>query len=374
MPSKKKTPAAPPVRWAVVGLGNLAQVAVLPAFAHAEPEAQLVGLISSDAVKLRTLQKKYRVEATGGYDALEALILSSRIDAVYVVTPNSEHLAHVERALKAGAHVLCEKPMAMTVADCERMNATARAAERKLMVAYRLHFDACTLDALAIAASGKLGELRAFSSTFSHRVREGDIRMRAETGGGALFDLGPYPLNMARHLFRTEPVEVLAMQRHTLGDRPMPVDVATTAVLRFPDDRVAQFTVDQDAADVSSFRIVGTRGELRVEPAFEYRGPQVHHLTLGGKTKTTRYPARDQFAPELISFSRAIRTGAEAKPSGHEGLADVLVLEALARSASTGRAVRLPPRNHTVHPTRRDEMHRPPVGTQKVVHAPSPSH
>jgi len=177
------------VRFAVVGLGHLSQVAVLPAFAHAKASCELVALVSSDPKKLRVLGKRYGVEHLGPYEGLEELIQAAEVDAVYVATPNDSHREFTERSMAAGAHVLCEKPMAMSVEDCEAMNAAAKRFNRKLMIAYRLHFEEATLRAIDTVKSGKLGELRYFSSSFSHQIRRGDIRTKAAVGGGALADV-----------------------------------------------------------------------------------------------------------------------------------------------------------------------------------------
>jgi predicted dehydrogenase len=363
----------PKVRYAAVGIGNIVQQAVVPAFKHAGENSQLVALVSSQAQKRNEVGEKTGVSVTGDYNHFEDVLREAQVDAVYIATPNAQHRPLVERALRAGVHVLCEKPMAMASDDCQSMIAAAERAGRFLMIAYRLHFDEATLRAVDLCKSGKLGDLKMFSSVFSHLVRSGDIRTRSETGGGALYDLGPYPLNMARHIFEAEPVECCAFQSRTVGSTSEDVDETTTALLRFPGGRLAQFVVSQGAQAVSNYRIVGTEGELRVEPGFEYAFPQTHHLTIGDHTSSRNFPKRDQFAPELIHFSDCILEGREPEPSGHEGLADVRVLEALAFSASTGRAVRLAPFQHPTELSMELEIHKPPVGKVKTVHAPSPT-
>jgi predicted dehydrogenase len=179
---------------------------------------------------------------------------------------------------------------------------------------------------------------------------------------------------MARHLFDAEPVEAFAFQSRAVDPRSEEVDEMTTAILRFPEKRLAQFTVGQGSAGVSAFRIVGTEGDLRAEPAYEYAEAQAHHLTVGGHSRTSHFPRRDQFAPELIHFSQCILEDREPVPSGEEGLADVLVLEALAFSATIGRAVKLAPGHRPKRLTMDLELRKPPVGKVKTVHAPPPTH
>ena len=127
------------VRYAVVGLGHLAQVAVLPAFAHLK-NAEIAALVTSDKRKARILAKRYQVKDVYNYDQYEEC-LTKDIDAVYIVLPNHQHCEFTMRAAKAGVHVLCEKPMAVSVAECRKMIASMRQNRRKLMIAYRLHFE-----------------------------------------------------------------------------------------------------------------------------------------------------------------------------------------------------------------------------------------
>ena len=159
------------VRYAVVGLGHIAQVAVLPAFGHATRNSELVGVVSGDAAKRKRMARRYRLDLAGSYDDYERILQD--VDAVYIALPNSMHAEYTVRAANAGVHVLCEKPMAVTAAECRRMIAACRRADVKLMVAYRLHFEALNLSAIEIARSGQLGDLKYFNSSFSMRVRPG---------------------------------------------------------------------------------------------------------------------------------------------------------------------------------------------------------
>lgn len=361
------------IRYAVVGVGNIAQVAVLPAFAHAAENSELVALVSGDREKLETLGDRYGVAARGGYDEMEDVLKRARADAVYIAVPNTLHRELTERAARAGAHVLCEKPMAMTEADCEAMIRAAEQSGVKLMIAYRLHFEEANLKAIEIARSGALGEVRAFSSIFTQVVRPGDIRTRSDEGGGALFDLGVYCINAARYIFREEPVEVLGLSLQIDERRASGVDETTSAILRFASGAVAQFTVSQGLASISSYRIAGTRGDLRVEPSYNYETELKHYLTIDGQTREQTFEKRDQFAPELIYFSRCILEDEDPEPSGVEGLADVRVMRAIQRSAATRKAEPLPPFDRKRRPDMRQNIKSPPVEAPEPVRAPSPS-
>lgn len=361
------------IRYAVVGLGNIAQVAILPAFEHARENSELVALVSSDPEKLRVLGSRYDVALRGGYEDLERIVKEGAVDAIYLATPNTLHRPIAERAARAGVHVLCEKPMAVTEDDCEAMIRACRENGIKLMIAYRLHFEKANLDAVERIRRGDIGEPRVFSSVFSHQVRAGDIRTRADMGGGALFDMGIYCLNAARYLFRAEPIEVYAMQASGMDERFREVDEVTAAVLRFPGERLAQMTASQGAADVAELRVVGTKGDIRLDPAYEYAGERRELLTVDGKTKETSLSKRDQFAPELLHFSSCILEDREPEPSGREGLADVRILQAMVRSAQTRMPIKLVPVEPAQRPHIGMEIKKPSVGKIETVNAPSPS-
>jgi predicted dehydrogenase len=355
------------IRYAVVGLGHIAQGSVLPAFAHASENSELVALVSSDRTKLRQLGMRYGVERLFDYDEYDSMLASGDVDAVYIALPNHLHADFAVRAAKRGVHVLCEKPMAVTERDCAAMIRAAEKHRVKLMIAYRLHFERANLEAIEAIREGKIGEARLFSSTFCMDVKEGDIRLRSDAGGGTLFDIGVYCINAARHLFGAEPIEVQAMRASREGKRFSDVEEMTGALIRFPGDRVASFICSFGTASSSRFEIVGTKGSLALDPAYDYGHELKRRLTIGKRVTEKTYPLRDQFAPELIHFSDCILNDRVPGPSGWEGLADVRIVNALYRSAKSGKTVRIDPVAKTAHPTIRDEMHRPPVRKPALV-------
>jgi glucose-fructose oxidoreductase len=366
MPERKRSV----VRYAVVGLGYIAQAAVLPAFRHARSNSRLVALVSGDPEKRAGLARKYRVPACG-YDEYDALLESGAVDAVYIALPNDLHEEYATRAARRGVHVLCEKPLAVDERQCERMIAACRRHRVKLMTAYRLHFERATLSALDSVKGGLIGRPLTFVSSFTMTVASRD-NIRAgpnELGGGTFYDIGVYCINAARHLFRAEPVEVFAMATGRKGS----AEETAAATLRFPDERLATFCVSFGADKTSEYRIVGTRGALRADPAYELASGLKLHVTRGGKAKTLAYRKRDQFAPELLHFSDCILRGRRPEPGGEEGLADVRIIRALYRSAETGRAVRLGRRAGPRTPTKRNQITRPPVRMPRLVGASPPS-
>jgi predicted dehydrogenase len=349
------------VRFAVVGLGYFAQKAVLPAFANARKSAELVALVSGDPRKLKKLAKIYGVAHTVDYDGFDALCTSGNIDAVYLSVPNHKHREYAERALKHGIHVLVEKPMAVTEADCAAMNAAAEAGHARLMVAYRLHFEESNLRALDLVRRKKLGEPRYFSSTFSFQLTEGNVRLNpASEGGGPLYDIGIYCINAARSLFAAEPTEVFALAARGNDPRFAAVDEQFAVTLRFPDERLATFTIGFGAAPSGAYDIVGTKGSLRLDPAFNYVGPRAQRLVIADKVKHKRFKEHDQIAAELIYFADCISHGREPEPGGIEGLADVRVVEALYRSIAEKRPIALHSPPKPVHPQPDQEIKAPP--------------
>ena len=157
------------VRYAVVGAGWIAQKAVLPAFADA-PNSELAALLTSDQRKAEELRRRYNIEHTASYEDYETLLSCHHIDAVYIALPNTQHREYTVRAARAGAHVLCEKPMAETELECMEMIEVVQRSQVKLMVAYRLHFDEGNLRVMEAVKSGTIGEPRFFSSVFSQNV------------------------------------------------------------------------------------------------------------------------------------------------------------------------------------------------------------
>ncbi|HEV8178031.1 MAG TPA: Gfo/Idh/MocA family oxidoreductase [Gemmatimonadales bacterium] len=373
MPRAAK-PGQKKVRYAVVGLGHIAQVAVLPAFAHAE-NSEVAALISDDPEKLEKLGRRYKVKARFSYDQFEECLAGDLVDAVYIALPNHLHREYTERAARAGVHVLCEKPLAVTEEDCLAMIQACEENGVKLMTAYRLHFEEANLKAIELVQSGRLGDPRLFDSVFTMQVKEGDIRLNPrELGGGPLYDIGVYCINAVRNLYGAEPMEVMAFSANNGERRFQQCEEMTTAILRFPGrERLASFTCSFNGADVGTYRVVGTKGELVMDPAYEYAEELTQRVTIDGRTRERTFAKRDQFAPELISFSECILTGAAPEPSGWEGFADVRVIRALYRSAETGQPVTLPPFTKEDRPSLAQEIRRPAVRKPNLVNTEAPS-
>ena len=252
MTTKKASPADP-VRFAVIGQGHFAQSAILPAFANARA-CQLTALFSDDATKLRALKKKYGVEYALPYDQFVRVPGdAARSTPSTSPCPNDLHAAFTESAAGAGVHVLCEKPIAASSAQAERMIAACERGGVKLMIAYRLHFEEANLSAMEIVQQR---QDRRAPVLLGDVLAAGDARQHAHQGRSRrrpLRDIGIYCINAARYLFRDEPTEAVALAATKAGDaRFREIDEQVSALLRFPGDRLAQLTCSFGAYNQSS--------------------------------------------------------------------------------------------------------------------------
>ena len=331
------------VRYAVVGLGDIAQASMLPGIAHTG-NSELVALVTGDPDKARRLAEMYDVADTYSYEEFGAMIASGKVDAIYLATPNWRHAEFAVPALEAGVHVLCEKPLEVSVEKCRTISAAAERSGAKLMTAYRLHFEPATLDAIARIRAGELGELIAFTSVFAQMLDPANHRAAHGMEAGPLFDMAPYPVNAARYLFGDEPTEVVSAVaiRHPaagLGD----LDDTIAVTLRFPGDRIAQFTVSYAANAVDNLTITGMKGSITLRPAYGFGEGLQHYRTVGEEQSHERFQATDQFGGEMKYFSECILEDRAPEPDGEEGVADLRVIEAIVRALETGGPVALEP-------------------------------
>ncbi len=335
------------VRYAIVALGDIAQEAMLPGVAHTG-NSEVTAFVTGDPVKAREVGAQYGVETTCGYDGFDALLASGKIDAIYLATPNWRHAEFVVPALKAGIHVLCEKPLEISMAAAQPIVDAARASAAKLMVAYRLHFEPATLDAIERIRAGELGDPILFTSCFAQRVDPDNHRVKNGVLAGPLLDMGPYPINAMRYLFGDEPTEVVAAvgTRHPesgFGD----LDDTVAATLRFPGGRIGQFVVSYYANSIGSLVIAGTKGSIRLDPAYTFGEGLEQWRTIGDKKSHETFKATDQFGGELRYFSDCILDDVEPEPDVDEGLADLRVTDGILRALASGRTETLPPFERT---------------------------
>jgi glucose-fructose oxidoreductase len=351
------------VRFAVVGLGYFAQNAILPAFAHARQSCELVALFSDEEKKRDKLGKKYKAAFALPYEEYDDFLRSGEVQAVYIAVPNHLHREYAVRAARAGVHVLCEKPMAVTAQECREIIEACEENRVKLMIAYRLHLDRANLTAIEEIRKGRIGEPRYLSSIFSFTLLPDNVRGEpTERGGGPLYDIGTYCINAARYLFRAEPNEVLAMTAHR-PDRPglEEVEEQVSAVLRFPEDRLASFTVSFGAFDVGRYTVVGTKGTLTLDPAYSYTDKIQLQIDSDRGSKKQSFPKTDQVAAELAYFADCVRKDREPEPNGWEGYHDVAIINAILESARTGKTAAVHLMAKPQRPTGAQAISKPPV-------------
>lgn len=330
---------APRLRWAVVGLGHFAQSAILPAFAHVKNEHLLTALVTHDRKKGDELRAAYGIERVVDDAGLGALLRSGTVDAVYIALPNHLHAPYTIEAARAGVHVLCERPMAVSRQDCQAMIAAAEAHHVQLMIAYRRQVDPANAELLRRIQKGEIGEVRFFSASLSFQLTKGNVRsLDSEDGGGVVYDLGVSCINAARCVFGDEPVSVIARLGRKGDPRFLETEDQVAVILDFPGGGLASFVVSLDAGDTSTYHVAGTRGVLRLESAFGDGAATLVQVGEDGETRQDTFPPSDQVAAEIAYFGECIREGHAPRPSGRDGLHDVIVVEAIRRSLETGLA------------------------------------
>ncbi|AZS20847.1 gfo/Idh/MocA family oxidoreductase [Caulobacter sp. FWC26] len=331
--------------YAILGLGYYATRIIMPRFAECE-HSRLAALVSGTPEKLKTYGEQYGVPETHrySYETFDRIIDNPDVDIVYVITPNSLHRPFTERAARAGKHVMCEKPMANTVADCEAMIAACNKAGRQLMIGYRSRFQAHNIEAIKLVRDGALGKVRTVVA--DHGFTIGDPKQwrlnRALAGGGSLMDIGIYSLNAARYLTGEEPVAVNAMESTDRSDpRFREVEDIINFQLLFPSGATAN-GVSAYSVNCNRYRVSGPKGWVEIDPATSYQG-QAMRAQLGAPPAPLE-PARqskNQFSAQLDHLSECILTGREPIVGGEEGLKDLRVIEAIYRAAREGRTVKL---------------------------------
>jgi predicted dehydrogenase len=344
-------PLLPPqerVGFAVVGLGHLALGQVLPAFGNSK-YARPVALVSGHREKALKVAAQHGVQERAVYDYadFDRLAENPEVKVVYIALPNSMHAEFTERAARAGKHVLCEKPMATSVADAQRMIDACSAARVKLMIGYRSQYEPMDRAIVKMVRQGALGRPLQFVS--SNSQDEGDPTQwrlnKAMAGGGPMVDVGIYCLNAARFLTGEEPSEVLAqVQRPQADPRFREVESSIQFLLRFPSGFSASCNAAYDCHRSQFFRLECSDGWAEMSPAFAYQGLQLRHgRTVDGKDVVTNVDvdAKDQFALELDHMSECVLTGRPPHTGGEEGLQDVKIIAAAYESAQSGSVVRL---------------------------------
>lgn len=340
------------IRYAVVGAGWISQEAFMPSVAQTG-NSEMTAIVTGNSENAAKLAEFYGIKNIYPYDRYDEMLAADIVDAIYIALPNSLHADYAIRAARAGKHVLVEKPLAITVEECEAMIAAAEDAGVFLMTAYRLHTDPGTIEVLEQIRHGKIGDPRLFTSIFSYQAAASNHRLKAEHWGGPLQDIGVYCLNAARHVFAAEPVEAFAMKDRGDNDpRFSEVEEAIAVTLRFPGGRLAQFIASFGADTLDTYRVVGTKGEITLEPGFRFETDTNLRLRQNEEVVFEKgSPPVDHFGGQTAYFSDCILNGVRPEPDGEEGLADVRAMLAIERAAQTGQPQKIETPPRPSHPT-----------------------
>ena len=301
--------------------------------------SQVVALVSGDRKKAESQAAEYGVPAKNiySYNNYDDIGKNPDIDAVYIALPNSMHAEYTIRAAKAAKHVLCEKPMATTVRDSESMINACKAANKKLMIAYRCHYEPMNLKAVELIRSGALGTIQAIESANGFVEKAGEWRLnRKLAGGGPLMDVGVYSLNACRYLTGEEPVKLDGYSSVIDKDgRFSEVEENVSWAMRFPSGIVASCNTTYGAPMEGYFRVHGTKGVLHMEPAFSYDGIRLK-TDIKGQSPTddlAAYKDPEQFKVQADYFSQCVFNDKQPRSSGEEGLRDMRLMDAIYKAS-----------------------------------------
>lgn len=356
LPGGVRLPATPPRRKradsvgiAIVGLGGYALNQIMPRIEQAQ-RAHISALVSGNPEKLAQVGDAYGVppDARYSYEDFDRIAADDRTDAIYIILPTAFHADFTLRAFAAGKHVLCEKPMALSSAECEAMIAAGRRANRTLMIAYRCHFEPYNVEAMRLMREQAVGAIRLIRTDQSYRAGPTTPAQnwrfnRALAGGGPLEDYGLYGVQSALYLSGEMPDSISATTFQPKGDpRFTEIFAHVGAQWTFPSGAVAQLTTAYDSAGANFAQVRGTDGTLTMDPATSYSGQKMRIEGRNARDFTPGDP-NVQFAGQLDHFTSAIRDGTPILTGGEMGLRDLRLIEATYASARTGRTVRLAP-------------------------------
>jgi predicted dehydrogenase len=326
-----------PVGYAAIGLGTISDI-FMRACADSQT-AKITALVTGHPdIKGVKYAAMYGIPKTSiyTYETYDRIGDNKDVDAVYVGLPNSMHCEYTLRGAQAGKHVLCEKPMAISSAECRQMIDACRRAKVKLMIAYRVHYDPTWKQAIQMIGSGDIGQLESFQGGFYAQQPAGAWRLSKKLGGGgALMDLGIYPLNAIRLLTGEEPTDFTAIvTTRDHSGRFAEVEQSMEWTMKFSSGILASCGCSYGQRGPSFLHINAGKGYLEVDPAFTYDGVHVHGEVNDrpfDRLGTGKLPF--QFTIEAEHFADCIRSNKEPESPGEEGLKDMLAIEAIYKAA-----------------------------------------
>jgi predicted dehydrogenase len=345
------TPLPPDQRvgYAVVGLGHLSLEELLPALNMCK-KSRLAALVSGSAEKMEKVAKQYGIKPENcySYETYDKLKDNREVDVIYIVLPNGLHKEYVIRGAKTGKHILCEKPMANTAAECREMIAACNAANVKLMIAYRIQYQPHNRKIKEMLQQKEFGATKFLQATNCQASANPDHwrHKKALAGGGALPDIGIYCINTNRFILGQEPTEVFAYQYSTPGD-PLftEVEEMVSWQMKFPNGVIASCVTNYDAHDNKSYDVFCEKGWYKLDNAYAYKGQKLNKANAEGKVKKIEdvvISETNQFAVEMDHFSDCVINNKRPYSTGEEGLQDHIIMEAIYESARTGRPVAVP--------------------------------
>lgn len=328
------------IGFALCGLGSLSTHQIAPALQHTE-FCRLAGIVTGTPAKAARWKAQYNIpdHCIYNYDTMAQMADNPDIDAVYVVTPNALHAESTIKAAKAGKHVLCEKPMEISVERCQQMIDACREAKRLLAIGYRLHFEPNNLECVRLAREKVFGSLKSIEAGFGFAI--GDPKQwrlnRALAGGGPLMDVGIYALQAMRYLTGAEPVQVSATQSTTDPVKFHDVEETITWQLKFPGGVLANGQATYGFSGLNRYQATAERGSFGLDPAYSYHGLRGQRSD-GQEIQLTDI---DQFTAEMDDFAQCILNQRPTRVPGEEGLRDVKIMMAIYEASRTGKAVGL---------------------------------
>ncbi len=326
------------VKWGVLGTASIATRKVIPAMQKGEWSA-VTAIASRDLNKAKDAAGKLGIEKA--YGSYEELLADPEIEAVYNPLPNHLHVPWSIKAAEAGKHVLCEKPVSLTVAEARTLLAARERCGVKIGEAFMVKTHPQWLRTRDLIRKGVIGELRAIVGVFSYFNRDPkNVRNVPEWGGGAMLDIGCYPITTSRFIFGEEPVSVLALIER---DPDFKTDRLASAILEFPSGQ-AVFTCGTQLVAYQRMQFLGTTGRIEIEIPFNAPNERATRIfvddgrdVFGGGIRIETIPVCDQYTVQGDAFSRAIREGGEVPVPLEDAIANMAVIEAVFRAGESGR-------------------------------------
>lgn len=320
--------------FALVGLGNLSTNQLAPALQKTK-NCRLAGIVSGTPEKRQKWAAKYNLPERSiyTYETFDTIRNNPDIDVVYVVLPNAMHGEYTIRAAQAGKHVLCEKPMEVSVEKCQQMVDACKKHDRQLAIGYRCQFVPHHLEMIRISREKQFGPLKLIEASFGFKIGDPkQWRLNHElAGGGALMDVGIYALQGARYTSGEEPVEITAFETKTDPRKFKEVDESIFWNMKFPSGVIANCGTTYNANGMNRLYAGCENGWAALDPAYSYGG-------LKGRTSKgeMNFPQIDHFAAEMDDFAQSIMENKRTKVPGEEGLQDVKLMTAIYESIKQG--------------------------------------